>query len=110
MLQTSQDILFLCLAVSIVAIAVFICLALYYLIRMLKRANDFTEGLNNYFEKFDEILETIKQKISLAVPIGVTMSKLIIEAINLLKNRKKEARQISSEDDVDEKRKAKKEK
>ncbi len=98
MLQTSQDILFFCLAISIVGIAVFICLALYYFIRMLKRANDFTKGIDNYFKKFDEILETIKQKISLAVPIGVTMSKVIIEAINLLKNRRKEAQQLSSED------------
>jgi hypothetical protein len=64
MFETSRDIFFIAVSGAIVAVAVFICIAMAYLIGFLKRGYGLTKGWGERFKKVDEILDLIKSKVN----------------------------------------------
>jgi len=63
MLETSKDLLFIVLAICIFGLTVFICWAIYYLVMILKQANQIIADFREKIKKIDETLALIKEKI-----------------------------------------------
>lgn len=63
MLNTSLDVFYLTLSICAVLITVFLCLALYYFVRMERNTVYTMEKFTNVIRKADEILEMAKDKI-----------------------------------------------
>jgi len=63
MLETSKDLLFVLLGISILAFTVFVCAALYYIIVMLKNFSKMTISIREKMETVDKILKLVKEKL-----------------------------------------------
>ncbi|MFN3301806.1 MAG: hypothetical protein ACK413_02140 [Patescibacteria group bacterium] len=89
MIQSSKDILFLILGISILAVSFFICLLLYYLVKLVRKFYKTGKFLEKISEKINEIIETVGKKVK-----EITLIPLISEAIktviDFLKEKKKE--------------------
>ncbi|MDP1709538.1 MAG: hypothetical protein Q8L21_01490 [Candidatus Komeilibacteria bacterium] len=64
-IQTSQDVLFLALALAAILVAVFLCLALYYLILNLRDIHVVTRDIRQRVEKFWEVIELLREKLQI---------------------------------------------
>lgn len=63
MFQSSSDLLNVVLAVSVLWVAIFLSLALFYLILLLREAHKTVHGVREKTEKFHKALENIREKI-----------------------------------------------
>lgn len=63
MINTTLDILYIVLAGSIGIVAIFLCWALYYVVRMLRNAVYMVEKVTTVMEKADEVLDMAKEKL-----------------------------------------------
>jgi hypothetical protein len=63
MFETSLDILYLTLAGSVAVLTIFVCCALYYLIRLGKDAVYTVEKFTSVLRKADEIMDMAKDKL-----------------------------------------------
>ncbi|MBI5077072.1 hypothetical protein HZB94_01700 [Candidatus Falkowbacteria bacterium] len=61
--ETSQDLFYLVLAFCIVWLTVFLCIALYYGIRLLKQADEMVRLWRERLQKAASIFEFIKSKL-----------------------------------------------
>ncbi len=81
MLETSQDILNIVKAVSIGALALFLCVAIYYMARILQQGFRITKEMRDRLHKIDELIQTFKEKVehstSYLLLIGEGMKKLV---------------------------------
>ncbi len=88
MIQTSKDILFLILGLSILTISFFTCFFLYYLIRLIKKLYNAGRFIEEVSGRLNEIVKTTERKIK-----EITLLPLIAEGIrtviDFLKERKK---------------------
>lgn len=96
MIESSKDLLFLILAISILALSVFICWVIYYLIVILKKINDLVEGFKEVVDGFKEkliklenIFNTLEEKISHSASYLPLLFKGLTELIDYIKKRKK---------------------
>lgn len=58
MIDTSKDILFLVLSICVAFFTIFLCLLLYYTIKILKRVNKAVEEVKNKFDRLHSTLES----------------------------------------------------
>jgi len=81
MLETSQDILNIVKAVSIGALVLFLCAAIYYLARILEQGFKIIRDMRDRLHKIDELIQTFKEKVehstSYLLLIGEGMKKLV---------------------------------
>ena len=81
MFETSQDILNLVKAVSIAAIVIFACLAIYYLARILEQGFKIIKEMRERLYKIDDLVKSVKNKIEHSASylslIGDGMKKLV---------------------------------
>jgi len=63
MLETSQDLFYLVLAFCVLWLTVFLCWALYYMIRMLKQTNQFLEDVKQKIERVSSLFGFLKSKL-----------------------------------------------
>jgi len=100
MIQTSKDVLFLILGVSIFVISFFFSLLLYYLIRVVSELSKTAKAIGRVGQRVDEVSKAIKEKIG-----GFSLMPLISEAIRLVieflrdKRGKKSSSAKASEDE-----------
>lgn len=79
MIQTSKDVLFIILGVSILIVSVFFSLLLYYLIRVVSEFSKAIKIIGKISQRADDLTKTIKEKVS-----GFSLVPLISEAIRLM--------------------------
>ena len=81
MFETSQDILNIVKAVSIGVLVLFVCVAIYYIARILEQGFKIIKEMRNRLHKVDEVIKTMKEKIehstSYLMLIGEGMKKLV---------------------------------
>lgn len=81
MLESSQDLLYIVLALAILWITVFLCWLLYQAARVLKNANRIVESLMNKLEIITDAVEFMKHKVdNLTSGVG-TLQRLLGGAI-----------------------------
>jgi len=79
-IETTQDILFLALAVAAIAIAFFLCWALYFLVMTLKDARVVTRDVRKRVEMLWEVIELLREKLQ----VGGAVFKLAAHGIKEL--------------------------
>jgi len=62
-LETSQDLFYITLSLSLIAFSVFLCWFMYYLIRLMKNAVYTVEKFTDVMKKLDEVLDMAKDKL-----------------------------------------------
>ena len=91
MLESSKDILNLTIAFRVVWFTVFLLWMMYYVVSMLKKANDSMKLINIIINSINSILDHTKNKIKSSIAsfefFGSLISK-IIETVNSKKQKK----------------------
>lgn len=89
MLETSKDLLYLILSVSVLLLTIFSVWFMYYLIVIVKQVYCIVRKTKKRIDKIDEIIDLLKQKIEHSVSclflIGEGMKKLV----QIIKEKKK---------------------
>lgn len=88
MFTTSGDILNLSIAISVIAVAIFLCWTLYHLISSLRRVNKISRQVENITSKTSGLIDLIKSKIKQSGSYIFLFGKLIDQAINYFNNKK----------------------
>ena len=88
MFSTSTDILILVAAIAIAVLTFFIAWMIYYFIRILKQTNKMVDEIKEKVEKFGDILDTLKQKISDSFSNLGLLTKAVARFIDFFKERK----------------------
>jgi|GEM_PF-6664159 len=76
MIQTSKDILFLVLGISILVVSFFFSLLLYYLVKAVSEFHRAAKSIGKITNRVDEIAKSLKEKIG-----GFSFMPLMAEAI-----------------------------
>ena len=99
MFETSTDILNIVKAVSIFGLAFFISLASFYFAMILRQIFKVTKEVKGFFDKVDEILKILKDKIehssSHLILISEGIKKIVEIASNVSEKRKE--KKVSNE-------------
>lgn len=98
MIQTTKDILFLVLGISILVISFFFSLFLYYLIKVISGLNQSIKSIGKTTHRVEEITGTIKEKIS-AFSFMPLLAEGVKVAIDFLKEKKKKAKKIAEDEE-----------
>lgn len=78
MFETSQDIFYLVLAFCVLWLTVFLCWALYYLVRILKQSNEMLSGFREKLAKVTSVFSFFR---------GNLLTKVIEGVVNLAKTK-----------------------
>ena len=105
MFETSKDIFNISIAAAIVAVAVFLCWTMYYLIKNLKRINKVTGQIERGVTKVDGLVDLIKSRVKQSGSYIFLFTKLAERAIDYFGSRKKDR---SSDESSTEESKTKK--
>lgn len=89
MIQTSKDVLFLVLGVSILVVSFFFSLLLYYLVRAVSELHRAAKSIGKITNRADEIAKNLKEKIS-SFSFMPLMAEAIKTVIDFLRDKKKE--------------------
>jgi len=80
-IETSKDLLYVAIAVSVVGFTIFVCWAIYYFARILQQAFKVVKEMRARLNKIDELIQTLKEKIehstSYLMLIGEGVKKLV---------------------------------
>ena len=90
-IQTTQDVLFLALAVAALLVAAFISWALYYLILNLRDVHAVTHDVRTKVEKFWEVIELAREKLQVGGAVFSLAARGIQEMAEHLKGWKENA-------------------
>jgi len=75
MLDSSQDVLFYVIAISIISLTAFTCWLLYYFIAIIKNVYTVTKSLKKKMDMVDDILKSVKSNVSNAANyFGIVVS------------------------------------
>lgn len=81
MLETSKDFLNIAIAISIMGIAVFICLGGFYVAMILRQSFKIVQEMRNRIGKIDKLIKSIQDKVehssSYLLLIGEGIKKLV---------------------------------
>jgi len=93
MFQSSSDLLNVVLAFSVLWVAIFLSLALFYLILLLREAHRTVHGVREKTEKFHKALENIREKIENSatyITLGMEGVKELVKYVMDKREEKKE--------------------
>lgn len=97
MIETSKDILYLVIAFSVLLVTIFLIWIMYYLAMILKQGKEMVNSVRKKIDAIDEILHTIKEKVTSSAAILTALARGITDLIGFFKNRK-EAREEKQEE------------
>jgi len=101
MFNNSTDILIIVAAIAIAVLTFFISWSIYYFIRMLKQANKMVDEIKEKVEKFGELLDVFKQKLTDSLSNLGLLTKSIVRLIDYFKERKSSRGKTRRKDDSD---------
>jgi len=97
MFETSNDFMNIAIGTAVIVFTFFLCWALYYVVMMLKRANqatkeiaDFISSLKEKLDKFENLLSTIEEKVKNTTSYIPLIMKGISELISYIGQKKEE--------------------
>ena len=88
-IESSKDILFLTIALSIFLFTVFACWAVYYVIVMLKNVSRMTISAREKLEMIDKILKLVKDKLEKGSNHAAMISDSVIKLVGFLMEKQK---------------------
>ena len=81
MLETSKDLLYVVIAISIFGLTIFICWAIFYFAQILRQVFKVAKEMRERLHKVDEVIQSLKEKIehstSYLLLIGEGIKKLV---------------------------------
>ncbi|MCK4553823.1 hypothetical protein KAU19_02580 [Candidatus Parcubacteria bacterium] len=81
MFETSKDLLYAAIAVSVIGLTAFICWAIFYFAQILRQAFKVAKEMRERLHKVDEVIQSFKEKIehstSYLLLIGEGIKKLV---------------------------------
>jgi len=97
MFETSKDFMNVAIGSSVVVFTFFLCWSLYYIVMMLKRANqatkeitDFIVSLKDKLNKIESLVNTIEEKIKNTTSYLPLIMKGVTELIDYIKRKREE--------------------
>ena len=88
MFSTSGDVLNIVLAICIVALTVFLCVSLYYLISSIKKTHRIINMVESGVSKADEVISIARQKIKGGGAYLVLLGELAKRAMDYFSEKK----------------------
>ncbi|MBU0620160.1 MAG: hypothetical protein V1768_00510 [Patescibacteria group bacterium] len=88
MLETSQDLLYLILSVSVLLLTVFLVWFMYYLIIIVKNIYIMVQKMKGRINKLDEIIDLIKTKIEHSVSNLFLIGEGVKKLVQIIKEKK----------------------
>lgn len=90
MLENSKDLLYIVLSFCVLWLTIFICWLIYYLVSILRNANEMVEELRERFRGIEDSIRSIRDKMEHATSALSFVSEGIIKLIQYFVSRKKE--------------------
>jgi len=88
MLQTSQDLLFIVIAIAVLWLTIFLSIVLYYLLAIAKEGSNIIKDWKERFKKIDEVVNLIKGKIERSISSFAVLAEAIKQIVEFLKIKK----------------------
>ncbi|MBI2415127.1 MAG: hypothetical protein HYV33_00500 [Candidatus Kerfeldbacteria bacterium] len=95
MFETSQDILYLTVAICLAVFTGFLCWLLYYIGQISRQSNEMITDFRERLEQFDESVQELKTKVTASVDSIASISQQvgsIIELVRSLAGKKRSKR------------------
>ena len=89
-IQSTQDILYLALAASAVAVAIFLSIALFYLASSLRSTRAILKNIKGRLERLWEVVDIIREKLQVGGALLSIAAKGVKELAEFLKENKNE--------------------
>ena len=88
MVESSKDILFLVIAFCVLLFTGFVCWFIFYLIRIVRGANEMVQTIKEKVELVGDILESIRSKINSASSYFPMIAKGVSQLAGFIKSRR----------------------
>lgn len=88
MFESSRDILNLVAAISIAALAFFLCWALYYIISTVRHSFKVVKKVEQGVDKAESLIDLVKEKIFSSASYLMIISNLVKKGVEIFENRK----------------------
>ncbi|HPV70825.1 MAG TPA: hypothetical protein PKY08_02940 [Candidatus Magasanikbacteria bacterium] len=106
MLENSKDLLYIVLSFCILWLTVFLCWFIYYLVSILRGANNMVEEMRERFRGIEEAIRTMRDKMEHATNSFSFVSEGIVKLIQYFVSKKsKVEEEITEEVEVKRRRK-----
>jgi hypothetical protein len=92
MIETSKDLLYVVLAFSVLWLTIFISWTLYYVIMMLRQANQLVGSFKEKVEKISQTVEKIRDKFDHTSAYIGLVGKAVEKLIDFIGGRKKKSK------------------
>jgi hypothetical protein len=92
MIETSKDLLYVVLAFSVLWLTIFISWTLYYVIMMLRQANQLVGSFKEKVEKISQAVEKIRDKFDHTSAYIGLVGKAVEKLIDFVGERKKKSK------------------
>ena len=92
MIETSKDLLYVVLAFSVLWLTIFISWTLYYVIMMLRQANNLIKNFREKMEKVSQAVEKIREKFDHTSSYLGLMGKAVEKMVEFIGEKKKKSR------------------
>lgn len=89
MLENSKDLLYIVLSFSVLWVTVFLCWLIYYLVSILRNANEMVEELRERFRGIEDAIRSIRDKMEHATSTLSFVSEGVIRLIQYFIGRGK---------------------
>lgn len=97
MLENSKDLLYIVLSFSVLWLTVFLCWLIYYLVSILRSANEMVEELRERFRGIEEAIRSIRDRMEHATSTLSFVSEGVMRLIQYFISRKKETAESGGE-------------
>jgi predicted PurR-regulated permease PerM len=89
MLENSKDLLYIVLSFSVLWVTVFLCWLIYYLVSILRNANEMVEELRERFRGIEDAIRSIRDKMEHATSTLSFVSEGVMRLIQYFISRGK---------------------
>lgn len=89
MFQTSEDILFITLAVCAAAITLFVCWGLYYLLIPLREIRQMVGSVKKCVDGIIELVDKTKERAQSSAETVTAISKAVIDVVGYVKDKRR---------------------
>ncbi len=86
----TKDILYLTLSSCAIALTIFLCWSLYYLLTSLKHINRMVATIKHKFDAVLQFVEHLKNKADTTAATATAISQAAVEIVKFVKNKKAE--------------------
>ena len=87
LVNNSQDLLYIAIALSVLGLTFFICWAIYYLIMIFRQSSQVVKEMRDRLHKIDGVIDTLKDKIEHSASYLLLIGEGIKKLVEIIKER-----------------------